>query len=45
MNMASKNHFTLRSSGHLHNVLILLIKNSARGCRSGNQAKFTYLPI
>ena len=41
----TKSCFTLKLGGHLHNVLILLIKNSARSCRSGNQAKFTYLPI
>ena len=47
MNMASRSCFTLRSGGHLHNELILLIKNSARSCRNGHQAKFTYmyLPI
>ena len=29
---------------HLHNLLNMLIKKIAQSCRSGNKAKFAYLP-
>ena len=45
MNVALQDHVLHKEGRYLHNVLILLIKNSARSCQSGNQAKFTYLLI